>query len=157
MKDIEELFEIIPNYPAMNLALINDGFLDIKDTFIKFAKEIDASLHIKDTSTALKTKENQLLTEPFDFGQKRYNSHSVLYDFLFLAADTETLELEMVLKKIYRVLKNAAHLFLFCKNEDIDKTIKLLETCNYVAINPVDSYKDLMIISAKKMHGWAKV
>ena len=99
-----------------------------------------------------------LHVDEFRFEQKRYNNHAVQYDFIFLCADidkrTDMLE---IANKLYRVLKNAGHVFVLSKKESTYRLIKLFEESNFVAINIISLNSEHDIISAKKMHGWMKV
>ena len=157
IKDIKELFSVIPNYPGLNIALL-DGF-GVKDEFISFCKSQEATLYIKDFDNSLDKSLNSefVKVEKFDFSDKRYNFHSVLYDFVFVCYDVEELPLKEVVKKFYRVIKNAGYLYLFVQNQKVDEVINLLEETNFVSLNVIDSFKDTKVISAQKMHGWMKV
>lgn len=157
IKDIKELFSVIPNYPGLNIALL-DGF-GVKEEFISFCKSQEATLYIKDFDNSLDKSLNSdfIKVEKFDFNDKRYNLHSVLYDFVYLCCDIEGLPLDEVAKKFYRVIKNAGYLYLFAKDSDVQNTIKLLEETNFVSLNVIDSFKDTKVISAQKMHGWMRV
>ncbi len=157
MKNIDELFEIIPAYPGLEIAYIDDGSFDFRENFIDFAKKTEASLYIKDTNATQKEKDSFVTIEPFSFDDKRYTKHSILYDYIFVASNLNDKNIEEILKKLYRVAKNAAHVFLFVANEDMDQIEKFLEDTNFVAINKIDEIEKFQIISAKKMHGWAKV
>ena len=95
--------------------------------------------------------------EKFDFSDKRYNLHSVLYDFVFVCYDVKELPLKEVVKKFYRVIKNAGYLYLFFYFKNVDEVINLLEETNFVSVNVIDSFNDTKVISAQKMHGWMKV
>ncbi len=157
IKNIKELFSVIPNYPGLNIALV-DGF-DLRDEFISFCKGQEATLYLKDFDKSLdKGLEDEFVkVEKFDFNDKRYNLHSVLYDFAFVCCDINELPLDEIAKKFYRVIKNAGYLYLFIKDKDIQNVIKLLEETNFVSVNVIDSFKDTNIVSAQKMHGWMKV
>jgi hypothetical protein len=155
IKDIKELFEIIPHYPGLNICLV-DGF-EVKEPFIKYCIDNEATLYLKDLNNSIdKDFENDFIkVERFDFNDKRYNLHSVLYDFVYLCCDIDDALLPEILKKFYRVIKNAGYIYLFSK--DADSLITLLEETNFVSVNVIDNYKDTKVISAQKMHGWMKV
>jgi len=158
MKEIKELFAIIPNYPGLNICLVDDGSFDVCDDFVKLCEEKEATLFLKDLKGRYKDLESSqyLKVEKFDFEDRRYNNHSVLYDFIFLCCDVPKDKRVDVLKKFYRVLKNAGDIYLFFEDDPID-TRELLEGVNYVAVNEIDSMGSRHIVSAKKMHGWMKV
>ncbi len=157
MKNIDELFEIIPAYPGLEIAYIDDGSFDFRKSFIDFAEKTEASLYIKDTNASQKERDSFITVEPFSFDDKRYTKHSILYDYIFVASNLKDKDIEEILKKLYRVAKNSAHVFLFVANEDMDEIKKFLEVTNFVAINDIDKIGKFQIVSAKKMHGWAKV
>ncbi len=157
IKDIKELFSVIPNYPGLNIALV-DNFA-LKEEFVRFCNSQEATLYLKDFDNSLDKSLNSefVKVEKFDFSDKRYNFHSVLYDFVFVCYDVEELPLKEVVKKFYRVIKNAGYLYLFVQNQKVDEVINLLEETNFVSLNVIDSFKDTKVISAQKMHGWMKV
>ncbi len=155
VKDIKELFELIPNYPGLNICLV-DNF-DLKESFFELIEKQDAILYIKNFKNEDIKGNNFIKVERFDFGDKRYNLHSILYDFVFLLIDTQELDLQEVLKKFYRVIKNAGYIYLFAKDNHKEKVMKLLGDTNFVSINDIDTYGESHIISAQKMHGWMKV
>ncbi len=156
MTYIEELFTVIPSYPGQNICLIFDKQVDISLSLIKFCIENEINLYIKDIEGNLLSLNRPpfVKVEKFSFKDKRYNLHSVLYDFIFFSYSLE--DDPDILKKIYRVTKNAGNIFIFTKS-DPDELIKLLEKINFVAINEIDTFRKTHIISAKKMHGWMKV
>lgn len=157
INDIKELFSVIPNYPGMNICLVDE--FGVKESFIEYCKENEATLYLKNLNDNLDNNlDNDFIkVEKFDFNDKRYNLHSVLYDFTYLCCDVDDDILPEVLKKFYRVIKNAGYLYLFSKDEDVNSLISLLEETNFVSVNVIDTYKDTKVISAQKMHGWMKV
>jgi len=157
INDIKEVFEVIPQYPGINIALV-DGF-GVKDEFIKFSTTNEATLYLKDFDNTLDKSLNSdfVKVEKFSFDDKRYNLHSVLYDFVFVCLEADSLDLSNVLKKFYRTIKNAGYLYLFAKKDKVDTLVSLLEETNFVSVNVIDDYKDTKLISAQKMHGWMKV
>ncbi len=156
MKDIEELFTIIPPYPGQNICFIDNLQMDIIKKLKEFCIKNEINLFIKDMQSSLSVlgKVPFVKVEKFSFDDKRYNPHSILYDFVFLSYELGYSQ--DILKKFYRVIKNAGNIFIFTKSDQSDM-IKLLEDINFVAVNQIDTFKDFHIISAKKMHGWMKV
>lgn len=153
---IESLFTLIPNHPGTFIALIEDENFDFSQKLLKHTKSIDGSLHVK--SLANKNYDNSLHVEEFDFEQKKYNSHAVQYDFIFLCVDIDgRKDFLDIANKFYRVLKNAGHLFVLNKKESTCKLSSTLEESNFVALNTINLNLDFDIISAKKMHGWMRV
>jgi len=158
MKSINELFSIIPSYPGLNICLVDDGKFGVVEDFIKLCEEKEATLYLKDVKDRYREFKNgdYLKVEKFNFDDKRYNLHSVLYDFVFLCCEIDKDKERDILKKFYRVLKNAGDIYLFSQDEP-DKARGLLESVNFVAVNEIDTFKGHHLICAKKMHGWMKV
>jgi len=158
MKSVKELFSIIPNYPGLNICLVDDGKFDVVDDFISLCEAKEATLYLKDVKSIYQHLQNSdfLKVEKFSFDDKRYNLHSVLYDFIFLCCDIEEKKEIEALKKFYRVLKNAGDIYLF-KDNDPSDIRQMLESVNYVAVNEIDTMGRYHVFSAKKMHGWMKV
>ncbi len=158
MKNFELMFEIIPPYPGLNIAIIENNQNTVVKKLEKFCQKIEASLHVKALRDRKEEKRGDLRIKNFSFEQSKYNNFSIIYDFLFLCADiSERDDIDVVFKKIYRVMKNAGNLFVFAKKEDKQRYIELLEKTNYVAINSIDLNEKAEVIVAKKMHGWRKV
>ena len=151
---IEPLFELIPDYPGMYIAIIEDENYDEVESLHEFCTNINASLHVKNLSK--KQYDSSLHVDEFEFEQNRYNNHAVQYDFVFICAK-EVNDLLKVANKTYRILKNAGHLFFLCKKEFSAGAFEIFENSNYVAINTINLNDEYDIISAKKMHGWMKV
>ncbi len=158
MKSIKELFAIIPSYPGLNICLVDDGRFEVIDDFLNLAQEKDATVFLKDIKNRYQDLANSdfLKIEKFDFDNKRYNLHSVLYDFIFLCCDIDKIDKKEILTRFYRVLKNAGDIYLFSKENPADLK-DILESINYVAVNEIDTMGLYHVMSAKKMHGWMKV
>lgn len=158
MKNFKLLFDIIPPHPGQNIAIIEN----LQDNFLlplkEFSQKIDATLHVKTLGERENTNTKSLKIKTFSFKQSRYNTFSVNYDFLFLCVDiSEREDIEIICKKLYRVMKNAGYLFLFVKKDDVVRYFKLLEDTNYVALNNIEFDENTDVVIAKKMHGWRKV
>ena len=151
---IEQLFEVIPHYPGMYIAIIEDENYNEVESLNEFCKSIDATLHVKSLSN--KQYSPSLRVDQFEFSQNRYDNHAVQYDFVYICAK-EVDDLSKVANKTYRILKNAGHLFFLCKKEFTSDTSEIFENSNYVAINTINLNSEYDIISAKKMHGWMNV
>lgn len=151
---IEPIYELIPNHPGVYICIIEDENYDEVKSLNQFANNINASLHVKSLSP--KKYDKSLHVDAFEFEQARYNNHAVLYDFVFVCAK-DINNLSEVANKIYRILKNAGHVFLLCKNELATKQSEVFENSNFVAVNTISLNDEYAIISAKKMHGWMKV
>jgi len=158
LKNFELLFEVIPNYPGLNISIINESYDSCVDKLVDFCIGIEANLYIKTLNELNIKVEKNIYVENFSFEQARYNKKSLQYDFMFLCAQNQsTLDLSEVFKKCYRVIKNAANLFILCKKKKCQDMMELLEETNYVAISTIELNADYEIVCAKKMHGWRKV
>lgn len=155
MKELELLYELIPDYPGIFIALIEDENYDCAKNLHEFSKKREFTLHVKNLSD--KAYEKSLHVESFKFEQKLYNSNATQYDFVFLCADIEKYNPKEISKKIYRILKNAAHLFLISPKDNTDELSAVLEDSNFVALNIIELTPNIDVISAKKMHGWMRV
>ncbi|MFK5881328.1 MAG: hypothetical protein QM482_03855 [Sulfurospirillum sp.] len=158
MKNFELMFETIPPYPGLNIAIIEDS----QDLLVKqlstFCQKVEASLHVKALKERDSSCDKDIKIKNFSFEQPKYNNFSILYDFLFLCVDiSERDDIEVIFKKIYRVMKNAGNIFVFIKKEQKQRFFEILEKTNYVALNSIDLNEDIEVITAKKMHGWRKV
>jgi len=151
---IEPVYELIPNYPGIFIAIIEDKNFNEVSNLQEFCKSINASLHVKNLDQ--KVYDNSLHVDEFDFDQARYNNHAVQYDFIFICAK-QIDNLLGVANKIYRILKNAGHVFLLSKKDFTYEQSEILEDSNFVAVNTIALNDEYDIISAKKMHGWMKV
>jgi hypothetical protein len=158
MKNFELLFEIIPNYPELNISIINERQDGCVKKLIDFCLSNEANLYVKTINELDVKADERIYIEKFSFEQPKYNKKSLQYDFLFLCSDSENINnLSEVFKKCYRVVKNAANLFVLCKKENSQNMMELLEETNYVAISLIELNDEFKIVSAKKMHGWRKV
>jgi len=153
---ISPLFALIPNNPGIFISIIEDENYESLKELEEYANSIKATLHVKSLSD--KNYPDSLHVDEFRFEQKRYNNHTVQYDFLFLCADIEKRgDIIEIANKIYRVLKNAGHVFVLTKKESTCRLSQVFEESNFVAINTISLDSEHDIISAKKMHGWMKV
>ncbi len=158
MKNFELLFDLIPDHPGLNIAIIDDGSYQCEDKLVEFCQSINAKLYIKSLITRKNIHNNALQVEEFNFTQEKYNKQAMQYDFLFICANIKDIkDFSIVANKVYRAIKNAAHLFLaVTKNNPFDFHTTLEES-NFVALNTIDLNDEVNIVSAKKMHGWTKI
>ncbi len=158
MKQFELLFDLIPAHPGLNMAIIDDGHQDCVEKLAKFCESISANLYVKSLINTNLESSDCLHVEQFSFEQARYNRKSIQYDFLFLCANIEDKQkISEIAKKIYRVIKNAANLFMLANRENTDEISQILEETNFVALSVIDIDETFSIVSAKKMHGWTKI
>ncbi len=155
MKNFEMLFDVIPPHPGLNIALIEDSKDMVVNSLLKYCKQIKATLHVKALESRESLNSSDLRVKNFSFDESKYNNFSILYDFLFLCVDiSDRDDIEMIFKKIYRVLKNAGNLFICIKKDEANKYLQILESINYVALNSIELNAHTEVIVAKKMHGW---
>ena len=155
MKNFEMLFDVIPPHPGLNIALIEDSKDMVIDSLLKYCEQIRATLHVKALENRESLNSDNLKVKNFSFDEKKYNNFSMLYDFLFLCVDISGRDdIEMIFKKIYRVLKNAGNLFICIKKDEVNRYLQILESINYVALNSIELNMHTEVIVAKKMHGW---
>jgi len=158
MKNFELMFDIIPPYPGLNIAVIEKDRDEIVQKLQSFSKKIEASLHVKALGDREEQKSEGMRVRKFSFDESKYNHFSTLYDFLFLCTDiSDRDDIDLIFKKIYRVMKNAGNLLVFVKKDEKQRYMELLEKINYVALNSIDLNEDTEVVTAKKMHGWKKV
>ncbi|WP_024954197.1 hypothetical protein [Sulfurospirillum arcachonense] len=156
MKELELLYDLIPHHPGLFISIIEDENYECVTSLAKFSQSINASLHVK--SLKQKIYPNHLHVDDFSFEQNRYNHNAIQYDFLFLCASLEKKEdITEIANKLYRIIKNAGHLFILSKKESTDSLSKTFENSNFVALNSIELNAQYNIISAKKMHGWMRV
>ncbi len=153
---ISPLFALIPNHPGIFISIIEDENYESLKELEEYANSIKATLHVKSLSD--KKYPDSLHVDEFRFEQKRYNNHAIQYDFVFLCADIDRRsDIKEIANKIYRVLKNAGHVFVLTKKESTCRLSQIFEESNFVAINTISLDSEHDIISAKKMHGWMKI
>lgn len=153
---ISPLFALIPNHPGIFISLIEDENFECVDELYEYTNSIKATLHVKSLSD--KNYNKSLHVDEFRLEQQRYNNHAVLYDFVFLCADIEKRgDMLEISNKLYRVLKNAGHVFILTPINSTSKLTETVEESNFVAVNTISLDSQYDIISAKKMHGWMKV
>ncbi|WP_281951806.1 hypothetical protein [Nitrosophilus kaiyonis] len=159
---IEDFFEIVPKLPGVRVFQFVDNS-DYAKKLAKFAMEEDFELEIVTFNEDIYEKIKNLKSSNINIRniteeKERYNLRSKVYDTIFVNLDIERIKnLEMFLRKIYRIMKNAANIVLPVNIEKKDEIRDLLEKCNFVAINftPINDNKAVFI--AKKLHGWTKV
>jgi len=158
LKNFELLFDLIPHHPGLHLAIIDDSSYDCVDRLASFCKDINAHLHVKSIMSSNYKENNILHVEKFEFSQEKYNKQAIQYDFLFLCAKIEDIDdIDSIVQKIYRSVKNSAHVYIVVTKGETDTLPEVLEAQNFVAVNTIELNEDENIISAKKMHGWTRV
>ncbi len=155
--DINKLFDSLPKYPNYMVMHFcdNSNLINKIECFAKDAREYFIFSFDKDIVDNLKDyKKDKTIIKYINPKRPRYHSPTKSYDYLFITSLPE--DRNEFFKKIYNALKNGASLFIFLDSakKTLSYTIEseLIEN-NYVAINIFD-VDNILVISAKKMHGW---
>ena len=160
--DLKDFFDVVPKLPGVRVYQFVDNF-EIAKKMADFAKKRDFELQIvtfeEDIYEKIKElKDENIKIRLIDEEKEKYNLRSIIYDTVFVHVDIKKLKnIEEFLKKIYRMMKNAANIVVPAKSEDIEKLRELFGKCNYVAINYTQIDNENVVFIAKKLHGWAKV
>ncbi len=161
-EEIEELLTIIPRgYPALDIFHLSNNCDGLCQALYNLTQKeyysYDLQIENIQYFQEIKKKCPYFHAEKFDIKKHRYNKHAKVYDFVFVDINLEKIEDKMLfLKKIYAIIKNGGKiLFITDKNTDLrDLEERLIEN-NYVAVNPIsNTFKEYLILSAQKMHGW---
>jgi len=157
--EIEELLSIIPRgYPHLEVFHLSNQSQGVCAVLEKLCREegygydlyIDGEAAYEEISKGFKAAK-------FDFNKHRYNKHAKQYDYLFIMIDLKKIEKpELFFKKLYAIVKNAGKVFFIVEESyDIRALEEELIAYNYVAVNPIENtFTNLQILSAQKMHGW---
>ena len=156
---------VSPHYPNQQILHLSDGSTDIHETLYQFTREKGFEYDLRAVgceperfaSLALKDHEGYTL-EPLELQKRQYNKHARKYDNIFVTLDPSLMEeqVQTVLKKFYRIMKNGAILALVLPRgtsllERIDEEI---EACYFTATNHIDIFDDYDVVTTKKLHGW---
>lgn len=160
---INSLFSIIPPLRGIRVFQFSNS-LEFSKELSKEAVKREFDLEIACTKEeALKELEklkNDFVTVRYvPLDKKRYNLHSHLFDTLFINIPYEEIKdiEEEFFRKIYRMMKNAGVIVYPIKSSYKEEKRELLERLNYVAINDIDFDLNISVLTARKMHGWAKI
>ena len=155
---MEELFVVIPKLPGVRVFQFSDG-LQSSQSLADFCQQQGHYLEIAALTEPIyqEIKEIGAKVRLLDENKERYNLRSMQFDTIFVNYPWRELQnFEEFLRKNYRMMKNAADILLFCEQSELDGLTNTLERLNFVAINPIE-FRGGVVLSAKKMHGWAKV
>ena len=156
---------VSPHYPNQQILHLSDGGTDIHETLHRFTREKGFEYDLRavgcetDRFESLREEAHEGYTlEPLDLQKRQYNKHARKYDNIFVTLDPSLLEgqLQPVLKKFYRIMKNGAILALVVPRgtallQNIDEEI---EACYFTATNHIDIFDDYDVVTTKKLHGW---
>ena len=155
---MKELFDIIPKLPGVRVYLFAGDEATAKELG-EFCTEAGHYLEIAALEDEIyeKLEGIEAKVRRIDEAKERYNQRSWMFDTVFVTYDLARLQdQEDFLRKIYRMMKNAADLVVLVPPDKSEELQNLLQELNYVAINPIDLGQKVAV-TAKKMHGWAKV
>ena len=155
---MRELFSIIPKLPGVRVYLFAKDPALAKD-LADFCQQKDHYLEIVAFEDAIyeEVKELPAKVRLIDEDRERYNQRAMHFDTIFIDYDIKDLRnQEEFFKKVYRMTKNAGDILFAIEPKEEDEKRALLERCNFVAINSIES-EGKLYLSAKKLHGWAKV
>ncbi len=155
---MKELLVIIPKLPGVRVYEFSGGrtasqlladFCQAQGHYLEIAALNDA---LFDELRGIPAKVRRL-----EESKERYNQRSMSFDTIFVNYDIARLQnLEEFFRKNYRMMKNAADIIIKTDKERLSSLEDLLQELNFVAINPIE-YSLGYALTAKKMHGWAKV
>lgn len=155
---MEELFSIIPDLPGVRVFCFGEE--THTPALAKYCEERGCYLEIVvfDDATYEALKDLPAKVRRIDETKERYNLRAMVFDTIFVPIDIEKLaDKEQFFRKIYRMMKNAADLIVLIPPEHSETLEAFLQELNYVAINPIELTNGRVAMTAKKMHGWAKV
>ena len=155
---MEELFSIIPNLPGVRVFCFGEEAQT--PALAKYCEERDYYLEIVafDDATYEALKDLPAKVRRIDETKERYNLRAMVFDTVFVPIDIEKLgDKEQFFRKIYRMMKNAGDIVILITQEQSDALEAFLQELNYVAINPIELADGRVAMTAKKLHGWAKV
>jgi len=150
-------------YPNQQILHITDCKTDLHEYLFDMTKERGFEYDLRHTiDTPPSMSDVQMhpafSSERLDLKRRAYNKHARLYEYVFVTVDEESIadDLEEMLKKIFRIMKNSGVLvFLLKKRGPLEDEIdKVLEEGYFVAVNHIDIFDDFDVVNARKMHGW---
>jgi len=164
-KECDLLMQIIStHYPNQQILHLTDGSNNLHHALFEFTKKNGHEYDLRMVNTEINDlpiqEHNDISIKPLDINAKAYNQHSKKYENIFVTLNTEYLEADTteIFKKFFRIMKNAGVVaILIPKGKPLIDTIdKRLEESYFVAINHIDIFDDLDVVTAKKLHGWGE-
>ncbi|MRI84278.1 MAG: hypothetical protein C6I00_07650 [Nitratiruptor sp.] len=155
---MRELFAIIPQLPGVRVYQFAKD-RPTSQELATFCKEAGHYLEIAALSDSIYQQIQDLPAKVrrIEESKERYNQRSLHFDTIFIDYDIHRLQdMEQFFRKVYRMTKNAGDIVFQIAPEELDAMTQFLVDLNYVAINPIESQGQLYL-TAKKLHGWAKV
>ena len=155
---MRELFAIVPKLPGVRVYQFARDRATSQE-LVDFCKEAGHYLEIValDDDIYEQIRDLDAKVRRLDESKERYNQRSMNFDTIFIDYDIHRLQdMEQFFRKVYRMTKNAGDIVFQIAPEELDAMTQFLVDLNYVAINPIESQGQLYL-TAKKLHGWAKV
>lgn len=163
-ESINQLLEIIPNYPGLRVSQFSDGGEVFSNILYSLCVErgYEYQLNVFNEDFYIKAKnlyggDKLSFVKLIKWNQRRYASLAKQYDVLFVTATVPNEHRELFTKNIYSHIKSAGHIILFLEKgnyQDIDEWRSFLEEYLFVSISTLDIFENYEILIAKKMHGW---
>jgi|GEM_PF-557026 len=162
---LEQLLQIVPNYPAVRLLHFCDGGEDLPSVLADFCAEKAYEYQINALNeacfTAMQTRfetHAHVKTVKFSLERPRYMIQGKMFEYVFVTASVEPSIREAFLQRVHPTMKNGGNILIFIPKGDHAQRfewMRLLEENYFVATNTIDDlfeHYDLLI--SKKMHGW---
>ncbi|WP_201353191.1 hypothetical protein [Hydrogenimonas urashimensis] len=153
---------ISSHYPNQQILHLTDGCNDLHRTLYDFTKTKNFEYDLRTVGCEIGDLDASchagFRLEPLDLSARRFNRHAKLYENIFVTLSAQTLErdIQTVLKKFFRVMKNAGVLTLMIERDSplLERIDRELEECYFVAISHIDIFDDYDVVTSRKMHGW---
>ncbi len=155
---VRELYAIIPKLPGVrvyNFAFDAQKSADLADFCAQEGHYLEIAALDDEIYEAVRGLEAKV--RRIDEAKERYNQRSMQFDTIFIDYPVEKLQdTEAFFRKVYRMTKNAGDIIFEIDPAKEEEMTRFLVDLNFVAINPIES-EGKLFLSAKKLHGWAKV
>jgi len=153
---------ISAHYPNQQILHLTDGCNNLHHTLFEFTKikghEYDLRTVNVEIDDIPEGDHKSLFIKPLEINAKDYSRHSKKYENIFVTLDPKYIEADTIgmFKKFFRIMKNGGVVvILIPKDAPLLNTIdQKLEESYFVAINHIDIFDDIDVVTAKKLHGW---
>ncbi|WP_456383558.1 hypothetical protein [Hydrogenimonas sp.] len=153
---------ISPHYPNQLIMHLTDGSTDLHRTLFEFTKSKGFEYDLKAIGCQIDDLETDshpcCRIESLDLAARQYNRHARVYENVYVTLEASTLEsdIQTVLKKFFRIMKNAGILTMLVERGSplLERIDNDLEAGYFVAVNHIDIFDDYDVVTAKKLHGW---
>ena len=155
---MQELFAIVPKLPGVRVYEFARDRSTSKE-LADFCQQAGHYLEIValDDEIYEQIRDLPARIRRLEESKERYNQRSMNFDTIFINYDIHRLQdREQFFRKIYRMTKNAGDIVFEIDPEELEEMTQFLVDLNFVAINPIES-EGKLYLTAKKLHGWAKV